>query len=160
DNPKRPRLHFWFGPISLIDFLGCYNLWSESDLGWAGKFAWWPGTCHESPMYECKLGIRAALQDIQNNHPNDWVTMIKFSHPQGTATPSWQQYYADGGRFNRVSAPLGRNYTRMIDSLFFAPYTIDNPSTEVRPYDKDSSGVPYVREVPNAVGGTCYSMGL
>ena len=24
DNPKRPKLHFWFGPMTMVDFLGNY----------------------------------------------------------------------------------------------------------------------------------------
>src|SRR5262249_17737136 len=72
DTPSRPRLHFWFGPMSLIDFLGNYNL---------GRF-WWPGTCHESPTWQCKIGMQAALQDIQRNHPNDNVALVFFSSPK------------------------------------------------------------------------------
>ncbi len=71
DNPMRPKTKFWFGPMSMVDFLGNYNLWYQVSPA-CSMFCWWPGTCHESPMYECKLGIRAGLTDIQNNHPLDW----------------------------------------------------------------------------------------
>ena len=27
DNPQRPILSFWFGPMTMVDFLGNYNLW-------------------------------------------------------------------------------------------------------------------------------------
>jgi hypothetical protein len=73
DNPLRPRTHFWFGPMTMVDFLGCYNLWGQTSYQ---KYVWWPGTCHESPLYACKLGIQAALVDSKTNHPNDVVTMI------------------------------------------------------------------------------------
>src|SRR5262249_50725681 len=46
-------------------------------------------------------------------------------------------------------------YSRMIDSLWFPPTTIDNPGTEIRPYDFANN-----IEVPRAMGGTCYAMGL
>ena len=26
DNPQRPRTHFWFGPMTMVDFMGTYNL--------------------------------------------------------------------------------------------------------------------------------------
>ena len=32
DNPKRPKLRFWFGPITMIDFLGNYNLLGRHQL--------------------------------------------------------------------------------------------------------------------------------
>ena len=27
DNPLRPKLHFWFGPMTMVDCLGNYNVW-------------------------------------------------------------------------------------------------------------------------------------
>ena len=33
DNPPRPRTHFWFGPLTMIDFLGNYNLWNQVTSG-------------------------------------------------------------------------------------------------------------------------------
>src|SRR5262249_33514499 len=64
--------------------------------------------------------------------------------------------YAAGGsgRFNEVRGPLGRSYQRMIDGLWFPPYTIDNPGTEIRPYDAHNN------EAPRAMGGTCPAMGF
>jgi hypothetical protein len=147
DNPQRPRLHFWFGPMTMVDFLGCYNMWGSTSYQ---KYVWWPGTAHEAPLYPCKLGIQAALRDCQTNHPNDVVTLIMFSVPNNSSGAGTY-----GGRFNRVRAPLGRNYPRMIDSLWFPPSTIDNPGTEIRPYDYANN-----IEVPRAMGGTCYSMGF
>ena len=29
DNPLRPKLHFWFGPLSMVDCLGNYNVWYD-----------------------------------------------------------------------------------------------------------------------------------
>lgn len=147
DNPKRPKMHFWFGPMSMVDFLGCYNLWGLVSPT-SSRFCWWPGTCYESPMYACKLGIRAALTDIQNNHPNDTVAMIMFSVPNGSAND------ANGRRFNRVRVPLGRDYASMQEYLWYPPSTVGNANATVRPFDANNI------EVPRAMGGTCYSMPL
>ncbi len=147
DNPLRPRLHFWFGPLSMVDFLGNYNIWYYASPS-CSRFCWWPGTCHESPMYACKLGIQAALSDIQNNHPNDQVSLIMFSVPRSYAGED------DDRRFNRVRVGLSQSYSNMTDSLWYPPATVGSSSATVTPYDSNNI------EVPRAEGGTCYSMAL
>lgn len=147
ENPARPRMKYWFGPLSMVDFLGNYNNWFRVNPT-SSRFCWWPGTCREAPMYACKLGIRAALQGINQNHPNDLVAMIMFSAPNTSANDP------NGRRFNRVRVPLSRDYTRMDESLWYPPSTLGNPSATVRPYDSNNI------EVPRAMGGTCYSMPL
>lgn len=147
DNPRRPRTHFWFGPLTMIDFLGNYGMWYHSEVSPnASRFCWWPGTCHESPMYACKLGVRAALNDIETNHPNNLVSLMMFSHPRSSANGD--------GRFNRPRVGLSRNYTRMQEALWYPPSTLGSSGATVRPYDSDNL------DVPRAFGGTCYSMGL
>jgi hypothetical protein len=150
DHPRRPRTKFWFGPMTMVDFLGTFN-----DPDPAGRH-WWPGTCHEAPMYACKLGIRAALTDAQNNHPNDAISLIFFSFPKNSAGDTTAM--AGPPRFNSVRAPLGRNYPLMQSSLWFPPSTLNadgsNNGTESTPYDAANA------EVPRASGATCYSMGL
>jgi len=98
-------------------------------------------------MYACKLGVRAALTDIQNNHPNDFVSLIMFSDPRSSSSDTT-------GRFNRVRVGLGRDYSSMLDSLWYPPSTVGNSAARIRPYDSDNI------EVPRAMGATCYSMGL
>jgi hypothetical protein len=147
DNPKRPRTHFWFGPMTMVDFLGCYNLWYDVNPP-CSRFCWLPGTCHDAPCYACKLGIQAALNDINNNHPNDYVSLIMYSVPQ-----SYANHFSN--RFNRVRAPLSRNYQRMQDSLWYPLFTIENPGTTINPYDYANN-----IEVPRAQGGTCFAMPL
>ncbi len=147
DNPKRPKTHFWFGPMTMIDFLGNYNMWYHNRVSPStSRYCWWPGTCHESPMYACKLGIRAALDDIRTNHPNNHAGLMFFSHPKGSS--------GGDGRFNRPRVGLGRNYTRMQEALWYPPSTLGSPNATIRPYDAENE------EVPRAMGGTCYSMGL
>ena len=68
DNPERPRHRLWFGPMTMIQYL--------SDTGNL------PGTSHDISIYPMKTGIGGALQDIQNNHPNDLVAMVPFNRPQ------------------------------------------------------------------------------
>jgi Flp pilus assembly protein TadG len=147
DNPRRPLLHFWFGPMTMVDFLGSYNGWTQTSYQ---KFVWWPGTCREAPCYAAKIGLQAALQTIQSNHPNHWVSLIFYSTPNDSATDT-----SYGGRFNRARAPLGQNYTRMINALWFPPYTLDNPGSTINPYD-------YAKniEVPRAMGGICFAYPL
>jgi Flp pilus assembly protein TadG len=147
DNPLRPQLSFWFGPLTMIDFLGNYNLWYSVNPN-CSRYCWWPGTCHEAPMYACKVGINSALNDIQTNHPNDMLSMIFFSAPQSSATDT------SGTRFNRVRVALGQNYTNLVESLWYPPATLGNSSATVTPYDSNNL------EVPRAMGGTCYAMGL
>lgn len=142
DNPKRPKLHFWFGPMTMVDFLGNYNMWSQ----YSNWNPYWPGNCHEGPLWACKLGVQSALQDIKNNHPNDFVSLMYFSTPKYSATGS--------GSFNRVRVPLGRDYARLSETLWFPPSTIDSPGTEIRPYDDDNL------DVPRSFGGTTTVMGL
>jgi hypothetical protein len=147
DNPRRPRTHFWFGPLTMMEFLGNYGMWYHAEVSPdASRFCWLPGTCHESPMYACKLGVRAALNDIETNHPNNLVSLMMFSSPQESS--------GGDGRFNRPRVGLGRNYARMQEALWYPPETLGNASATVRPYDSDNL------EIPRAFGGTCYSMAL
>jgi Flp pilus assembly protein TadG len=67
DNPKRPRHRFWFGPNTMIQYM--------SDTGLL------PATTHDISMIAARLGIQGALTDVQNNHPNDLVSMILFARP-------------------------------------------------------------------------------
>ena len=54
DNPQRPLLHFWFGPLTMVDFLGNYSLLG-SISPYASHNCWLPGTAHEAPLFACKL---------------------------------------------------------------------------------------------------------
>jgi Flp pilus assembly protein TadG len=145
DNPLRPITKFWFGPQSMVDFLGNFTVgYNVAD---DGRNFWWPGTCHEAPMYACKLGIRSALTDIQNNHPNDLVSLIMFSTPKTGVNDT-------GSRFNRVRVGLSRNYSDIQDALWYPPATVGNPNATVTPYDANNV------EVPRAFGSTCYSYPL
>lgn len=141
DNPKRPLLRMWFGPMSMLDFIANYNTAGRGYTDFRD-----PGTAHVAPLWAAKLGVQAAMNDVKNNHPNDFVSLIFFSTPKYTAS--------DGGTFNRVRQPLSRDYNRLADSLWFPLSTIDNPGTEIRPYSSDNA------DVPRSDGGTCPAMGM
>ena len=74
-----------------------------------------PGTAHDISMYPMKIGIGEALQDIQNNHPNDLVAMILFSRPLYTGGAGGT------GAFNLAQYSLSNNMAPMINSLWVPP---------------------------------------
>ncbi len=136
NNPMRPRHQFWFGPMTLVDYLGNYNT----------PLFWWPGNVHEAHAWACKVGIQTAIDDIQNNHPNDFIGLTFFSSPK---------YSAGGaGHHNQAVVPLGRAYQQLKDSLWFPPTTVTGGVTEITPYDVDMDNV------PRANGGTAPQMGF
>src|SRR5262249_27126880 len=121
DNPKRPRTRMWFGPMTMVDFLGNYN---------QSRF-YWSGAVHESPLYACKIGLQSALSDMNNNHPNDKTSLIFFCEPKSSSSDQT-------GRFNGAMVPLSKTYPYMIASLWFPQSTIDadgtDNGTEITPY--------------------------
>jgi hypothetical protein len=139
DNPPRPKTRFWFGPMTFIDFIDNYNTGQR----------WMPGTAHQAPNWACKVGMRAAINDIQNNHANDYVCLSYFSTPAYVAN--------DGGRFNSIVVPLGNSYSSMVDCLFYPPITVLNNSTYPSINCFDSANM---LNCPRAGGGTCTVMSL
>src|SRR5262249_18035210 len=112
DNPKRPRHRMWFGPMTMIQFM--------SDTGLL------PGTTHDISMYPMKNGVGGALIDIQNNHPNNLVSMILFSRPQ------FNNDSPGTGTFNNAQFNLTNDYTSMLSSLWWPPNT---GTTDARLWD-------------------------
>lgn len=143
DNPIHPRLQFWFGATSLLGYL-------EAPGNWL------PGNCYEAQCWQLKAGIRAAVDDIKRNHPNDLASVIFFSGSNGYST-------------SRVE--MGKEYARMQNCLFY-PYSLlsslSDPSASIRPFGRTSpsNGNPAGltdatdTEVPNAGTYTCPEMGL
>ena len=131
DNPIHPRLNFWFGPVSFLSFLSDYRIGRN----------WLPGTAHESATWQLKAGIQSALVDIQKNHPNDQAALI---------------YFSTLSEYNVARVPMGKNFTRMKNALFY-PYSLldslGNPNAEIRPYDNNFNSISS-GEIPNADGGT------
>ena len=119
DNPKRPRHRFWFGPATMIQYM--------LDTGLL------PGTAQDISMIAAKLGIQGALQDIQNNHPNDLVSLIMFSRPQYSGDP------ANMGQFSQPQVSLTANYNNLINALWYPP---NSGTNDVRPWDANGMQTP------------------
>jgi len=119
DNPERPRHRLWFGPMTMIQFM--------SDTGIL------PGTAHDISMFSMKAGIGQALEDIQNNHPNDLVSMILFSRPLFNGGASGT------GAFNVAQYSLTNDLQPMIRSLWIPP---NSGSSDVRPWDANGAQTP------------------
>jgi hypothetical protein len=157
DNPARPNLRFWFGPIAMVDYLQNYNL----DQNVSNYFVMQPGDSYEAPIYSAKKAYLAAVSTMQNNHPNDWFTVVPYSWPRTSAN-------ASAGRFNCVSCPLGTNYNYATAALV-SPFSTINADgsfnlTEVTPYDADPATgmVPSANfvDTPRADGDTSFAMAL
>jgi len=135
DNPKRPRHRFWFGPATMIQYM--------LDTGLL------PGTAQDISMIAAKLGIQGALQDIQNNHPNDLVSLVMFSRPQYSGDP------VNTGQFSTPQVSLTNSYTNLINALWYPPNSSTN---DVRPWD--SNGVDTPRAHGDWDSNTASSYGL
>ncbi len=157
DNPQRPSLRFWFSPILMVDYLHNYNM----DTNVANYFYMQPGDSYEAPLYTMKEAYAATISTVQNNHPNDTVTVVPYSWPRS----SWN---ATTGRFNCVRSPLGTNYTYASAAITkpFSAINADGSSnqTEVTPYDPDPATgmIPSgnFNDIPRADGDTCFAMAL
>jgi Flp pilus assembly protein TadG len=135
DNPSRPRLHFWFGPLSMLSFLN-----KRSSPG--GRSYWLAGTVHEAQCWQLKAAMNSALDDIKNNHPNDFCSLVYFSNYN----------------FQTPRVPMGQNWTNLKNSLFYPNSLLSaiaggNTTTELRPYNSSMNNA-LVGNVPNANGGT------
>jgi Flp pilus assembly protein TadG len=157
DNPARPLLRHWFGPLALVDYLNNYNL----EINQSGYYCKQPGDSYEAPIYTGKEAYLAAINTIEANHSNDWFSLICYSWPRSSSTSST-------GRFNCVRSPMGPNYNYGRAALFFPFGTINADgtcnNTEVTPYDKDPATnlVPSADfvDAPRADGDTCFAMAL
>ncbi len=132
DTPSMPRMHFWFGPLTMLGFLGDRN----------GSYGWLAGTTHQAQCWQLKAGMNSALDDIKNNHPNDYCSL---------------QYFANY-HFQTPRVTMGQNWPRLKNALFY-PYSLlaaidgGDTTTEVRPYTS-TMGLALQGNLPNANGGT------
>jgi hypothetical protein len=121
DNPIRPRLHMWFGPLSMVDFLSVNNTNSTN---------WLPGTCHEAQCWQLKAGMQSALADMQKNHPNDWTALVFFSSTNN---------------YSKAMVQLGRNYSLMTNMLWY-PNANGSAGTNIpaNPSNLSNEWTPYI----------------
>ena len=161
DNPQRPLLRCWFSPMLQADYLHNYNMATVAptyDFTYRYKQS---GNSYESPIYAAKQSYLAAITTMQNNHPNDWFTIVPYSSPRVSASDT-------AGRLNVVRSPLGTNYSYASSALLFPFSTINangsNNVGELTPYTPDSSTAmdpcaDFV-DIPRADGDTCFAMAL
>jgi hypothetical protein len=163
DNPARPKLRCWFGPMMMVDYMHNYNMLENV----SGYTFMQPGDSYEAPVYTGKQAFLGAIETMKTNHPNDWFSTICYSWPRGAADGT----VSGGtgmGRFNCVRSPMGPNYAYAHDALLFPFSTINADgtcnNTEVTPYDVDpaTNQVPSANfmDVPRADGDTCFAMAL
>jgi hypothetical protein len=145
DSPSRPRLHFWFGPLSMVEFIADVNRPDANGVG----VNWNPGTCYEAHSWQLKAGMSSVIDDVRTNRPNDLVGMVMFAAPQ----------------HNGIRVPMGQNYIRLKDALFYpknlfpADGSAVGVTTEERPYDINFGSVA-ADDIPNAGGSTDPDTGL
>ncbi|WP_020468355.1 pilus assembly protein TadG-related protein [Zavarzinella formosa] len=149
DVPVHPCAHLWFGPLTMLGFI---SLDSQNQ-----SYNWNAGTTSEAHCWQMKAGIRSAMTDIQNNHPNDLAALTFFSNFN-----AW----------NTARVSMSKNYTTMQNCLYY-PYSLINSlgtvTSEKKPYTTASisASVPsgfspfnYQADIPLADGGTDTAMGL
>ncbi len=149
DNPVHPRLHTWFGPLTMLGFMSV----NSDNNDWN----WYAGTTNEAQTWQLKAGIRSALNDIRVNHPNDLASLI---------------YFSSVNNYNTARVSMSKDYTRMTNALYY-PFSLlgslGTVTSERRPYGTTgfSTGNPNglsdgasVGDIPYASGGTNPAMGL
>ncbi len=108
-----------------------------------------PGTGQDVSMIAAKLGIQGAFQDIQNNHPNDLVSLIMFSRPNYSGEPTCV------GQFSQPQVTLTNNYANLINALWYPP---NSGTSDVTPWD--SNGLQTPRAHGDYDSNTATSYGL
>ncbi len=164
DNPARPKLRYWFGPLTMTDYLQNFNMWVNTPPYYVMQ----PGDSYEAPVYTAKQAYLASVSTMKTNHPNDWFSVIAYSWPRSSASGSAGGSSFGLGRFNCVRSPLGPNYNYAQASLLFPFSTINADgsanNSEVTPYDSDpaTNQVPSANfvDTPRADGETCFAMAL
>jgi Flp pilus assembly protein TadG len=144
DIPNRPRLHFWFGPMSMLMFIS--GRYQDANLR-----NWNAGSLAEAQTWQLKAGVRSALDDIKNNHPNDLV---------GTT------YFA-GAAYQTIRAPLSQDWENLKNALYYPKSLLAGiraggaaANNELRPYNSSfgnalaGNGSSQDADLPNGNGGT------
>lgn len=136
DSPNRPRLHFWFGPLSMVAFIAQrYQVGSGAN--------WLPGTCYESQCWQLKAGMNSVIDDLRNNRPNDNFGLVYFA----------------ASHHNGIRVPMGQDYRALKNALFYPRSLLNainngNTTSEIRPYNSSFTDTISRAEIPNAAGST------
>jgi hypothetical protein len=110
-----------------------------------------PGVTTDISMLPAKLGIQGALTDIQNNHPNDQVTMLMFSRPGYSGEPT------EAGQFTNPVNVLSNNYSTLINSLWYPPHS---STADVTPWDSNGLNTPHAHADYDDNTATSYGLML
>lgn len=140
DVPARPRMHFWFGPMSMILFI-------SSRIGTGTSTTtrnWDAGTLGEAQTWQLKAGVRSAIDDIKNNHPNDQAGMAYFA----------------GTYYTTTRADMGQDWDNLKNALYYPKSLLAgikaggaSLNTEKRPYNSSFDDA-LVGDLPNGNGST------
>ena len=140
-NVNRPRTHFWFGPYTLTTMLNI------STTGQSGLVS--PGL-REGARWQLGASINSVLDDIRNNHPNDFCGIT------GYATRNYSN-----SDYDIPMAPMGQDWFTLKNSLFFRRQTVATlkatPTSPVEDRVFTSSfgtNSAKVQSLPVAQGGT------
>ena len=119
-----------------------------------------PGDSYEAPIYTGKQAFLAAINTMQNNHPNDWFTLVSYSWPRDSCEHhrSLQLRGLPAGdelqlRHGRPLLPVLHHQRRRLAN-----------NTEITPYDADpaTGTIPSANfvDTPRPKGNTCFAMAL
>jgi Flp pilus assembly protein TadG len=139
DNINRPRSQFWFGPYTLTAML---NMNGQSGLVSPGL--------REGARWQLGASINSVLDDIRNNHPNDFCGIT------GYATRNYSN-----SDYDIPMAPMGQDWFTLKNSLFFRRQTVatlkgtPTSGVENRVFNTDmSTNSSIMQSLPVASGGT------
>jgi Flp pilus assembly protein TadG len=146
DNINRPRMHLWFGPQTMLQFVTSHRSLAKPVTS---------GTIKEAQSWQLKAAINSVLDDIQTNHPNDYCGMAFFCERSSV--------------FHTPRAPMGQEWYRLKNCLFYRKEMLDilaalpAASRDSAPDEERvfSSGFNLaLGNMPNANGGTDPNSGL
>jgi len=104
------------------------------------------GTSYESPCWQLKVGVRAALDDIKSNHPNDLASLIFFFGSAGYSKVRVRH----GKRFHHhaerpvLSVPLAWQFGQPVGRPF-RPYITEHDQRQQPP---QAWPMPPIRFIP------------
>jgi len=138
----------------MMDFLG--NGTAQSSGGTVTN--WLSGTVNEAQCWQLKAGMNSVLDDVKNNHPNNYVGMVMFA-------------YAD---YNDIRRPMGQNFTSLKNALFYPRTLLDaidggDTTSEIRPYTVSNSTtlghrnadiIPNANKATDPITGFAYAFNL
>jgi hypothetical protein len=142
DTPNMPRMHFWFGPASMLMFLNPRGTYTNSH-----DYNFNAGTVHEAQDWQLKSAMQSCLDDIRKNHPNDQAGLAFFAY----------------SNFRSPMHDMSQDWDYLKAALFFPKSILSDVvagnAHELRPYDSNFNAT-LVGSLPNANGGTDPNNGL